>query len=87
MKLDEEHSESVKNDEEFEVFVMNNKDQQEFQENDEEIPATDNQKYIEKDKKEFELDKMYESWGSENINDLRMIIEQLEEDGAEEEEE
>ena len=36
---------------------------------------------------EFELDKMYESWGSENINDLRMIIEQLEEDGAEEEEE
>jgi hypothetical protein len=36
---------------------------------------------------EFEMNKMYESWISENGNDLRMIIEQLENDAAEEEEE
>lgn len=36
---------------------------------------------------EFEMDKIYESWISENGNDLRMIIEQLEKGDAEEEEE
>ena len=36
---------------------------------------------------EFEMDKIYESWISENGNDLRMIIEQLENGDAEEEEE
>ena len=36
---------------------------------------------------EFELNKIYENWRSENIEDLRMIIEQLEDDEKEEEEE
>jgi hypothetical protein len=36
---------------------------------------------------EFEINKMYESWISENGNDIRMIIEQLENDDAEEEKE
>ena len=36
---------------------------------------------------EFELNKIYESWRSENIDELRMIIEQLEDDEKEEEEE
>lgn len=36
---------------------------------------------------EFELNKIYESWRSENIDELRMIIEQLEGDEAEESEE
>jgi hypothetical protein len=34
---------------------------------------------------EFELNKIYENWRSENIDDLRMIIEQLEDDEKEEE--
>ena len=36
---------------------------------------------------EYEMDKIYESWISENGNDLRMIVEQLENGDEEEEEE